>query len=104
MIVTFMYKINGQRYYGKYIGYVIDNYLEGLDREMAYKLENIFEKYYSTKKEDVVVGVLGFNRDTYDYFSEIEANIFDILYCDWSNQEKEIYVNGKLVKDNIINQ
>lgn len=101
MIVTFIYKLgqDNTKYYGKYIGYVSSDYEEGLDKEITSILYHIFEKEYGVKNiEDIVVGVLGFARDTYDYFSENEANIFDLLYCDWSNQEPEIYLNGKLLK------
>lgn len=101
MIVTFIYKINGQKYYGKYIGCIPTDYEEGLDKKLAIKLYEIFEKYYSLKEEDLLIGVLGFNRDTCDYFSENESKIFDLLYCDWSNQEPEIYIEGKLMKNNI---
>ena len=106
MIITFIYKIknsnlydSNHKYYGKYIGYVSDDYEEGLDKELSNTLYTLFENHYSIKSiDDIVIGVLGFNRDTYDYFSENEANIFDLLYCDWSNQEPEIYINGKLIK------
>lgn len=108
MIITFIYKINNsstfdnsKKYYGKYIGYMSDDYEEGLDKELTHKLYDLFKKYYSINNiDDIVIGVIGFNRDTYDYFSENEANIFDILYCDWSNQEPEIYLDGKLIKIN----
>ena len=99
MIVTFIYKINDKKYYGKYIGYISDNYEVGLDKEISYKLYNIFRKFYSIKdEEEVSIGILGFNRDTYDYFSENEAKVFDLLYCDWSNQDPEIYLEGNLIK------
>lgn len=100
MIVTFIYKIkNSEKYYGKYIGYLSDDYEEGLDIELTQKLYNIFEKYYfANSLDDIVVGVIGFNRDTYDYFSDNESNIFDLLYCNWSNQNPELYINGKLIK------
>ena len=100
MIVTFIYKIkNGEKYYGKYIGYLSDDYEEGLDKELIEKLYNIFEKHYFVSSlDDIVLGVLGFSRDTYDYFSDNESKIFDLLYCNWSNQEPEVYINGKLLK------
>lgn len=99
MIVTFIYKINHLKYHGKYVGYIPTDYEEGLDKEIYYIFRDIFEKYYGVKKdEDVTIGILGFNRDTYDYFSENEAGVFDLLYCNWSNQEAEIYLNGKLIK------
>lgn len=99
MIVTFIYKIkNSEKYYGKYIGQIRDNYEEGLDKEMLCKLSNILNILNIENIDDISIGIIGFNRDTYDYFSEDEAKIFDLLYCDWSNQEPEIYINGKKMK------
>ena len=48
--------------------------------------------------DDVVIGILSFYRDTSDYFSENEANIFDLLCCEWSIGEPELYLDGKLIK------
>ena len=104
MIVTFIYKNKNSttKYYGKYIGYLSNDYNEGLDRELLN-----YTSIYSILKEpldlndqnDLIIGILGFNRDTYDYFSEEEKYIFDLLYCNWtSGQKQEIYLNGNLLK------
>jgi len=104
MIITFIYKIKGSdtKYYGKYIGYITDDYEEGLDVELFHELNKnkILERYYSVScQEDITIGILGFSRgESYDFFSEKESNIFDLLYCDWHNNP-EIYVNGKKIKD-----
>jgi hypothetical protein len=101
MIITFIYKFKGDHkiYYGKYIGYITDDYEEGLDKELASTLYSIFEKHYSiSSMDDVVIGILSFYRDTSDYFSENEANIFDLLCCEWSIGEPELYLDGKLIK------
>ena len=101
MIITFIYKIKNDNntYYGKYLGYMTDKYEEGLDTELLNKIFPILKDEYQLEdQDDILVGVLGFNRDTYDYFSEKESNIFDLLYCNWSNQPKEIYLNKKLLK------
>lgn len=101
MIITFIYKFKGDYkiYYGKYIGYMTYDYEEGLDKELTNTLYHIFEKYYSISSiDDVVIGILNACRDTSDYFSENEANIFDLLFCDWSIGEPELYLDGKLVK------
>lgn len=101
MIITFIYKFKGdnQKYYGKYIGYMSDQYEEGLDKELANTLYSIFEKHYSiTSMDDVVIGILGAYRETSDYFSENESNIFDLLWCDWTIGEPELYLDGKLIK------
>lgn len=101
MIITFIYKIKNDNntYYGKYLGYMSDDYEEGLDIELLSKIFHVLKEGYNVETcDDVNIGVLGFNRDTYDYFSEKEANIFDLLYCNWSNQPKEIYLNKKLLK------
>jgi len=79
---------------------ISDDYDEGLDKEIQCKLYNIFKKEYNLENiDDITIGILGFVRDTHDYFSEKEANIFDLLYCDWNIQETEIYIKGKLIKN-----
>jgi hypothetical protein len=101
MIITFIYQFKGtkKKYYGKYIGYMPEEYEEGLDKELSHSLFEIFQKHYLIGNiDDVVIGILGFNRDTYDYFSENEANIFDLLYCNWSNQDPDLYIDGNPVK------
>jgi hypothetical protein len=30
-----------------------------------------------------------------DYFSEDEKMVFDVLYCNWSNQAVELFIDGK---------
>lgn len=102
MIVTFIYKIGQDttKYYGKYIGYVSEEYEEGLDKEIQDKLYTIFEREYGIKNiEDILVGILGFSKGTSDFFSENESNIFDILYCNWPKQQPEIYLKGNLIKN-----
>lgn len=101
MIITFIYKIsNSSKYYGKYIGYISENYEEGLDIQLKHKLFPIFEKYYSLNDiNEISIGILGFNRDSYDYFSEKEAFVFDFLYCDWTNEPKEIYLNNNKIDE-----
>jgi uncharacterized pyridoxamine 5'-phosphate oxidase family protein len=101
MIITFIYKIKDDKtkYYGKYLGQITDKYEEGLDIELLNKIYPVLKDIYTLDTEDdISVGILGFNRDTYDYFSEKESDIFDLLYCNWSNQPKEIYLNKKLIK------
>lgn len=100
MIVTFIYKLKGSdtKYYGKYIGYISDDYIEGLDIE----IENLIHKVFKLETpEDITIGIIDFNRGGYDYFSEKESEIFDLYYCDFDdyyNKKPQIYLNGKLYK------
>ena len=97
MIITFIYKNNNSdtKYYGKYIGYVSDSYSEGLDRQVSLIVYDVLKGPLNLCNiDDLIIGVIGFNRDTYDYFSEEESKIFDLLYCNWSNEPKEVYIKG----------
>ena len=101
MIVTFIYKNKNSntKYYGKFIGYITNDYIEGLDKEMSYLIYDIVKEYLNLQnEEDLIVGIIGFSRgETNDYFSENESQIFDLLCCNWSKNSKEIYLNGKLL-------
>jgi|LauGreDrversion4_2_1035121.scaffolds.fasta_scaffold05298_11 hypothetical protein len=103
MIVTFLFRIKGDtgRYYGKYIGKCPEEYSEGLDRSLA---ELLFPFFQAIEPERIMddtnlsVGVLSAERDVKDYFSEYERDIFDLVYCNWSNQPIEVYWKGSLTK------
>lgn len=95
MLIAFFYKIAGKIYYGKYIGYMSDDYDDGLDMEIHTLFYPVWKPVYSLEREtDVVVGIISYQRDGYDYFSENEKNLFDVLLCNWSNQPRELFVNG----------
>ncbi len=103
MIVTFLFRIKGDsnRYYGKYIGKCPEEYTEGLDRCLAEQLFPFFQGAEPERimdHEDLSVGVLSAERDVKDYFSEHEKDIFDLVYCNWSNQPIEVYWKGSAVK------
>ena len=101
MIVTFLYQVQGVtgRSYGKYIG-KLPSYEEGLDRAVAEVLFPLFQQVYPSKVPDVetiLVGVLFVDRDAKDYYSEGEKDIFDVLFCQWSTQPAEVFLEGKAV-------
>lgn len=102
MIVTFIYKTKNSntKYFGKYIGYISNNYEQGLDREIVNYIYTILKTPLNlSDPSDLIIGILGFNRETCDYFSEEEAHIFDFLYCNWTGgQEKEVYLQGNPIK------
>ena len=99
MIVTFLYRIHHQNYYGKYIGAVSDDYEEGLDIEIQDIIFPIIQPYYSLHDiSQVSIGILFADRNVHDYYSEQEKKVFDLLYCKWSNQPVEIFLRGALVK------
>jgi len=94
MIVVFFYKINDIMYHGKYIG-KIGGYYEGLDIEIRDLCYPIWKETYSlNSEENVWVGIISSQRESTDYFSENEKNVFHTLYCNWSNQPVEIFMNG----------
>lgn len=99
MIVTFLYRITGSsnRYYGKYIGYLSENYTEGLDHELRMIIEpSLLTYYHLSHSDDIKIGILSCQRNSNDYFSEDEKQVFDLLYCNWSNQPVEIFFDQVL--------
>jgi len=101
MIITFLFRIKyGEiRYYGKYIGYASSQYEEGLDIELHHELFPLLKKYYELEEEtDLQIGIISHHRDGSDYFSEEEKNVFDLLYCKWSNQPCDLFIDRKRVE------
>ena len=95
MIVTFIYKLpNDMIYYGKYIGYITDNYEYGLDLEIKTLIYPIIKKKYNINKSELYVGILSSDRKNYEFFSIHEKNIFNILY---NEAENKIYFNGEKI-------
>ena len=94
MIVTFLYRIHETVYHGKYIGYISDDYEEGLDIEIRRIFYPIWKHAYSLQSiSDVYVGILSYQRKEYEYFSEHEKYVFTSLYCNWDT-ESEIFIDG----------
>ena len=86
-------------HYGKYIGAVSDDYEEGLDielRSIVYPL--IADHYFLEDPSELRIGILTAQRNGSDYYSEEEKNVFDLLYCKWSNQREELFLH-KIRKD-----
>jgi len=55
--------------------------------------------YYGLEEEtDLQIGILSHHRDGSDFFSEEEKNVFDLLYCKWSNQPRELFIGGKQIE------
>ena len=104
MIVTFLYRIKtGQqteRCFGKYIG-PSPIYEEGLDRSLVDLLFPLFQSLYSSIQDptDLSIGILSVDRDGKDYYSEEEKEVFDLLYCEWPLSPKEVYFQGRAVKE-----
>ena len=101
MIISFVFRVKyGEtRSYGKYIGYVSDSYEEGLDIELRYHLYPVLKSYYGLEHEsDLQIGIISHHRDGFDYFSEEEKNVFDLLYFKWSNQPCDLFISGKRVE------
>lgn len=97
MIVTFIFNIKKQKdmMYGKYIGHISNHYEEGLDHQILLIIRPIVEKHFNLNGSDpITIGIIGYNRDGYDYFSEKEKDIFNLLYCDWSHQQPDIFIHG----------
>jgi len=99
MIITFIYTVPSceRVFYGKFIGYINENYENGLDMELTHIIFPVLQKYYNIKDEsDATVGIISHHRkEGPDYFSENEKNVFTMLYCKWSAQPSEIFMNGK---------
>lgn len=104
MIVTFLYRIKTgevvDRYFGKYIGRIV-SYEEGLDRCLVDTLYSLFQHLYPSIQDpmDISIGVLSVDRESKDYYSEEEKDIFDLLYCEWPVSPREVFFKGHPVKE-----
>lgn len=104
MIVTFLYRIRtsetSERCFGKYIG-PCPEYEEGLDRCLLDILFPLFQSMYSFVQDptDITIGILSADRQAKDYYSEEEKEIFDLLYCEWPLTPKEVFFQGRLIKE-----
>lgn len=103
MIATFLYRMKGDssKYYGKYIGKCPTTYEEGMDRALANIMFPFFQHTYSDRMKDLCdlsIGVLSVDRMGKDYYSEHEKDVFDLVYCNWTNQAVEIHLHGDLSK------
>ena len=98
MIITFIYTVPccERVFYGKYVGYVIDTYEDGLDMELNRIIMPILQKYYKLKDDaSIIVGILShYRKESSDYFSENEKHALTMLYCKWPAQAPEIFMNG----------
>lgn len=104
MILTFLYRVPGkaERYFGKYIGKCPDRYEEGLDRVLADLLFPLFRVVYGVSDvAEISIGILFAERNAFDYYSEEEKDTFDVLYCNWSNQPAEVFINGSIYKGDL---
>lgn len=104
MIVTFLYRIktSGEtdRFFGKYIG-PSPIYEEGLDRSLVDTLFPLFQSLYPSIQDssEITIGILYVDRDGKDYYSEEEKEVFDLLYCEWPLSPKEIFFQGRVIKE-----
>lgn len=95
--VTFIYKINGVMMHGKYIGYISDDYSEGLDKEILNIISSYFIDVYDNY--DIQIGITGV-IDTDHFFSDDEKNVFDLLYIEHPNGfgTPTVYIHGDLIQ------
>jgi hypothetical protein len=95
MIVTFLYRVNDVTYYGKYIGYVSDDYEDGLDIEIQRIIYPYLQHHYQlTHETQLHIGILCYQSESYTYFSPEERNVFQFLLCNFLNENKELYLHG----------
>lgn len=96
MIVTFLYRIRDITYYGKYIGYITDDYDDGLDIEVQKIIYPYIKEYYHiADPSELSVGILSYQRTSYEFFSSDECKVFQLLICNFSNKDdKELYIHG----------
>lgn len=99
MIATFLYRIGADRslHHGKYVG-PCPTYEEGLDRALLAIFTPLFHQFYGVEASDVRLGVLSVDRESKDYYSEEEKEVFDLLYCKWPAMEEEIFFHGEAVR------
>lgn len=94
MIVTFLYRVNDITYYGKYIGYISDEYEDGLDIEIQRIMYPYVKNHYQlTHETQLHIGILFYQSSSYTYFSSEERNVFQFLLYNFPNN-KEWYLHG----------
>ena len=97
MMISFLYRVKGSadRFYGKYIG-KCPLYEEGLDRALASLLFPFLSSAHPAlvDESDLWVGVLSTDREMKDYYSEEEKGVFDLLFCQWSPTQVEVFLQG----------
>lgn len=95
MIVTFLYRVNDLTYYGKYIGYLSNDYEDGLDIEIQSIIYPYLKNHYQlTHETQLHIGILFYTSESYAYFSSEERNVFQFLLYNFSNDNKELYLHG----------
>jgi hypothetical protein len=96
MIVTFLYRVKDVTYYGKYIGYISDHYEDGLDIEIQRIMYPYVKNHYHLRNQsDFYVGIISYQTELYTYFSPEESKVFQLLFCNFSNEDKELYLHGE---------
>ena len=93
MIVTFLYRVKDATYYGKYIGYISDNYEDGLDIEIQRIMYPYVKRYYHLTNQSEL-----YQTESYTYFSSEESKVFQLLFCNFLNENKELYLHGEQQK------
>lgn len=96
MIVTFLYHVGNLTHYGKYIGYVSETYEDGLDIEIQRIVYPYVKDYYQlTNLSELKIGIMSYQSESYTYFSSEESKVFQLLFCNFSNENKELYLHGQ---------
>lgn len=96
--ITFIYKKNDVVMHGKYIGYISDDYPDGLDKEILGYISSYFIDVYDDY--NIHIGITGI-IDTHDhFFSDDEKNVFDFLYVGhpYGFGTPTVYVHGELIE------
>jgi len=106
MTVTFIYKINNDNtvYFGKYIGYITDDYDNSLDYEIKSMIYPILKtKYNNLQKSDLHTGILFHKKQEFDYYSENEKYAFNLWCCETNYDQKKIFLDNIEIDYNTIN-
>jgi len=96
MTVTFIYKINNDNtvYFGKYIGYITDDYNDSLDYEIKSMIYPILKtKYNNLQISDLHTGILFHKKQDFDYYSENEKYAFNLWCCETIYNQKKIFLD-----------
>lgn len=96
--VTFIYKINGVVMHGKYIGYISDDYSDGLDKAISNYISSYLIDVYDSY--DISIGILGVISTQDHFFSTDEKDVFDLLYIEHPSSfgTPTVYVHGNLIE------
>jgi hypothetical protein len=90
--VTFLYKKNGTRMFGKCVGLAYNEDVAEVTQDILYYVSPYLNDYFN----DMSIGIISVMEDI--NFSIDEKNVFDFLYISRANKPPNVYLYGDLIE------